>query len=667
MNPTLLLLLFFQVRGVVYDPSGRPIEGAQVACGAETRVTDSQGAFELPSTCEATVTKPGFAPVKLSLPAANPITLPLERTSERVVVTATGSPVAIEEAGVAADVFTAPDFAPPHVPFVQDLLRDVSGVDVVQTGQNGGLTSVFVRGGNSNAALVLLDGVPVTDPGGSLDFVHLTSAGLDRVEVIRGPESALFGAEGMSGVIQMFTRHGDPEADTPHGDLVYDRGSFSTDHWSAALNGGLAKRFDYALTTDQFRSTGEYPNDAYRITTGTANIGYRFSNATQLRASYREFDSYTGDPGQTADHSFDLLSHSLDRDSALSVRIDDTRGPSFSQRFLYGYHRYRDAYYDGFDPASISLADRNIAMYQGTLAHHGGALLFGYEFQRQAGLISGSDQSRYNNGFFVYEQYSVGHRVVLAGGARLEHSSIFGTQFAPRGAATFRLPRDLFLRLSTSRGVQEPSLLQNFARVAYFVGNPALKPEKTVSYEAGLFREFLARRLRAEASFFRNSFRDLILFDFSNFPGTWNNIQQSWARGLELSGSARFLRFVALRAGYTRLYTRITQSSNPAQIGTQLLRRPLNSGAVSLELAPRRWTFTMGARFVGERADSDFLRPTVLTNPGYNYVFVNGSFQATRNVSLFVRVGNLLDEQYQEALGYAALSRNATGGMRITF
>ncbi|HEY7334065.1 MAG TPA: TonB-dependent receptor [Bryobacteraceae bacterium] len=667
MNPTLFLFLFFQVKGVVYDPSGRPVPGAQVVCGAETKTTDAQGGFEVSSACEATVTKPGFAAARVSLPAENRITLPLARTSESVIVTTAGAPVALEEAGIAADVFTSRDFEPPHAPFIQDLLRDVPGVDVAQNGQNGALTSVFLRGGNSNASLVLLDGVPVTDPGGSLDFAHLTSAGLERMEVVRGPESALFGAEGASGVIQMFTRQGDPEATIPHGELVYDRGSFSADHWSAALNGGFENRLDYAFTTDQFRTTGEFPNDAYRITSGTGNIGYRFSGATQLRASYREFDAYTGDPGQTADKAFDLLSNSYDRDSALSVRLDDSRGPRFSQRFLYGYHRYRDAFSDGFDPVSISLADRNIASYQGTLTHSGGALVFGDEFQRQAGLVSGDDRSRYNNGVFVYEQYSLGRRIFLSGGARVEHSSVFGTQFAPRGSATFRLPRDVYFRLSAARGVQEPSLLQNFAREAYFVGNPALQPEKTASYEAGLFREFFSRRVRAEASFFRNSFHDLILFDFSNFPGTWNNIEGAWARGFELSGTARVKSFVTLRAGYTRLYTRITESNDPTQIGRQLVRRPLNSGAISLEFAPRRWTFAMGARLVGVRADSDFLRPNLLRNPAYNYVFLNGSWQAAPHVEPFIRIGNLLDEQYQEALGYAALSRTATGGIRLTF
>ncbi len=674
MTLSLFLYLAFQVRGVVYDPSGRPVEGARVACGPEIQTTDSQGSFQMPAACEATITKPGFATARVALregasgPAggAQRVTLALAEASESVLVTAAGAPVAIEEAGVAADIFTAPDFQPPHPPFVQDLLRDVQGVDVVQTGQNGALTSVFVRGGNSNAALVLLDGVPVTDPGGQIDFTHLTSAGLDRMEVIRGPESALFGAEAASGVIQMFTLRGDPENTTPHGSLEYDRGSFSSDHWSGTLDGGLANRFDYAFTADQFRSTGEFPNDAFRITSGTANLGYKISDATHVRASYREFDSYTGDPGETADPGgLDLYSNSRDRDSALSVRLDDARGSHFAQSAMFGYHRYRDFYNDGFDPVSVNLADRSLAEYQGTFTHRRGALSFGYEFQRQGGLISGADRTRDNHGFFAYEQYSLTSRIVLTGGVRVEHSSVFGTELAPRGAVTFRLPSQTFFRLSAARGVQEPSLLENFAREAYFVGNPALKPETTRSYEAGLFREFFSRRLRAEASFFRNSFDDLILFDFSTSPGSWKNVQQSWARGFELSGTARLAKFARVRGGYTRLYTRITASNDPAQIGRPLLRRPRNAGSVSLELAPRRWSFAMGARIVGDRADSDFLQPAVLRNPGYEYVFVSGAFQAASHVEPFVRIGNLLDESYQEVLGYAALSRNATGGVRL--
>jgi vitamin B12 transporter len=663
MTTTLFLFLLFNVRGIVSDPSGRPVEGAKVACGAETKTTDAQGAFDLPKPCEATVTKAGFAEKHVTLAESgdNPVKLELASASDRVVVTATRAALPVEESGVAADVFTAKDFEPARGPFVQNLLRDVPGIDVAQTGQNGALTSIFARGGNSNTALVLLDGVPVTEPGGSLDFVHLTSAGLDRMEVVREPASVLFGAEGSSAVIQMFTRQGDPEVKVPRGSLMYERGSFSTDHWAGALNGGLANRADYSFTADQFRSTGEFPNDAYRITSGTANLGYRFSAKTQLRAVYRQFDSYTGDPGATASGQVDLLSNSFDRDSTLSVRMDDTRGSRYTQRVLFGYHRYRDRFNDGFDPPFLTETHRDVAGYQGTLAHRGGALVFGYDYQRQAGFISAAERGRDNNGVFVHEQYALTARIFVTGGVRVQHSSTFGAEFAPRGAITFRLPQEIYFRVSGSRGIQEPSLLENFAREAFYVGNPNLKPETTEGFEAGLFREWFSRRVRTEVSWFRNSFHDLILFDFSTNPASWNNIQQSWARGVELSGTLRLAGWVSLRSGFTRLYTRNLQTGQP------LLRRPLNAGTISLELTPRRWSLAAGARFMGERPDSNFVLPGITSVAGYNYVFVNGSWQATRRVEPFLRIDNALNERYQEVLGYAALRRMAAVGVKLTW
>lgn len=717
MTTTLFLFLLFNVRGVVLDPTARPVEGAKVACGSETISTDSRGQFELTTakTCDATITKSGFAPTHSHLEDSkdNQVTLALALASDRVVVTATGAPVAIEEAGVAADVFTARDFAARQYPFLQYILRDVAGLNVVQTGHNGGITSVFARGGDSDATTVLLDGVPITEPGGSLDFVHLTSTGLDRMEVVRGPESVLFGAEASSAVIQIFTRHGDPETGVPHGSISYERGSFSTDHWTASLDGGLAKRIDYAFTADQFRSTGEFPNDAYRITTGTANIGFHFSDKTILRAVYRTFDSYTGVPGQVFYGLTDYSANETDRDSSVSVHLDDARGPRFVQKVTFGYHRYRDIFLDTgeggpytiaallrtvpgpipfvylvrlvnpsttvadpgttlvteteslFPSTGLTITDRTSAAYQGTLTHQGGAFVFGYEYERQAGLISEANVARSDNGAFVHEQYALTSRIFLTGGARFQKSSTFGSEMTPRGAVTFRLPTETFFRISAARGIKEPALLENFAHESFFVGNPSLRPEKTNSYEAGLYREWFGRRLRTEVSFFRNSFQDLIEFDFSSYPGTWRNVNRSWARGAEVSGTFRLTRYAAVRGAYTKTYTRITQS-NAGDIGEELLRRPRNSGSISLELTPRRWTLIAGGRFVGERQDDDFVFG-VNRNPGYQYVFVSGSWQATRHVAPYIRIENALDEQYQEVLGYISLSRNATGGLRVTW
>ena len=716
MTTTLFFLFLVDVHGVVLDPSARPVPEAEVVCASERVATNERGEFSFSASgCEAEVAKAGFVKATVLIDSSNDnrITLALAPASDRVVVSATGAPVALEEAGVAADVITAKDFAERQYPPVEDLLRDLAGLDVVQTGQNGGITSLFARGGESDTALVLLDGVPVTEPGGALDFIHLSSAGLDRIEVIRGPESALFGAEASSAVIQMFTSRGDPETKTPHGSISYERGSFSTDRWIASLTGGLAGRIDYSLTADQFRTTGEFPNDAYRITTGTASLGYHFSDRTSLRGVYRTFDSYTGVPGQAAYGLIDYGATEVARDSVVGVHLDDARGRHFVQRIAFGYHRYRDSFVDQgtggpyqlaallqtvpakpvplvylvrlvdpsttvappgttlvnetvqlFPGSGLTVTDRTDASYQGTFTHAGGALVFGYDFERQAGIISAADVARYDNGFFAHEQYALTPRIFLSAGARLEQSSTFGAKFAPRGAVTFRLPRETFFRLSAALGIQEPSLLDNFAHEAFYVGNPALTPAKTTSYEAGLFRQWFGRRLRTEASLFRNSFRDLIEFDGSVNPATFINVDRSWARGGEISATIRVTGYLNLRGAYTKLYTRVV-SSNAGDAGTELVRRPRNSGSVTVSLTPGRWTLIAGGRLVGERQESDFVFFAINRNPGYEYVFASGSWRAAKHIEPFVRIQNVLDESYQEVLGYSALSRNAAGGVRI--
>ncbi len=718
--PAAALLLFLNlVRGVVSDPTGRPVPGATVTCGTETTSTDSTGAFELAQPCEATVTKDGFATQKVTLSENNGITLALAPSSDQVLVTATGAPIALDETGVAATVFTAQDFQAPHLAFVEDLLRDVPGLNIVQTGVSGGLTNLFARGGDSDATLVLLDGVPITEPGGAIDFSNLTAAGIERMEVVRGPESALFGAEASSAVIQLFTKEGDTESGTPHGSLTYERGSFSTDHETGTLDGGLFKRLDYALTMDQFRSTGEFSNTAHRLTSGTGNIGFRLSDHTQLRAVFREFDSYTGDPGQTAYGLTDYLANERVRDSTVGVRLNDQRGRRFIQHVQFGYHRYRDVFmdtstqtdnvaailrttpsgsgtntagntylvslanpnnptappgtcfvaspYEFFPSNSLELTARENVEYEGTLTHSRGALTFGYAFERQDGNISEINVARYDNGFFVNDQYSPASWIFLNAGARLQQSSTFGTEFTPRGAVTFRLPTNTYFRVSGGRGIKEPELIDNFANTTFYVGNPNLKPETTGSFEAGLFREWFSRRLRTEASWFRNSFTDLIEFDSGVNPGTWINIDKAWTRGVELSSSAKVTRFLSVRGGYTKLFTRVVNDADPTQIGLPLVRRPANSGSVSVELTPKRFAFAAGARFVGERQEQDFVFYAITRNPGYVFVFVDGSFKIAKHFTPFFRINNLLNQDYQEVLGYQALSRNGTVGLRINW
>lgn len=700
--------------GVVVDPSGRPIQHALVVCGSLAAQTEAGGHFSIDtqSPCHATVSAFGFETKQVDLVPTAPahIQLSIAPRSERVLVTATRHETDIAEAGASASVLTAVDLKAQDYPSLGDTLREVPGIQIAQSGRPGSLTDLYGRGGQSTAMLVLVDGVPMNDPGGTINLAGDTTAGIERIEVVRGPESALFGADAASGVIQLFTKRGDPEDRVPHGFVSYERGSFATDRWTASLAGGDGGRLDYAVTADQFHSAGEYPNDFFRDTSGTANIGLRISPETEVRGILRTFDAVTGTPNQVGYGIFDYYGSESTRDSLVSAAVDDVRGSHYVQHISFGYHRSNDVFYEPVDqgpynvaawvqnvgnrvyfeglanpagpvPAGLTLATNSIGIYasepylslssrtdfgyQGTLTHHGGAAVFGYQYERQDADISGSNVSRDNHSAFLNEQYTISQRLFLTGGMRYEQNSAFHTKIAPRGSASYRIGNATYLRASGGIGFVEPSLLQNYSGEPYARGNPALRPERTISYDAGLMREWLGRRLTTEASVFSNAFQDLIVYVYP----TWQNIEASRARGVELTARMKVARWLTASGGYTRMWTRITRSNTPDSpfygVGQEIARQPGNAGTVSVALAPRRWTLQAGAILVGERQDPDAYVFGVTRNRGYQDVYASGSFRIDKHLTPFVRAANLLNQNYSEVLGYPALSRNVYGGMRV--
>jgi vitamin B12 transporter len=710
------------IHGTVLDPTGLPIEGAAIECAGNTTYTNAEGRFSIgtPDECPASITKSGFRTesVKLSPSFGNRITLTLESKTESVVVSATRYQATPEQAVVAASVVTAQDLDARNLPQVADVLRELPGLQVSDYGRQGALTQIFTRGAERTGTLVLLDGVPLNDPGGELNFAHVSSAGIDRIEVVRGPESALFGAEAAAGVIQLFTKHGDPENTKPHFAASYERGSFQADRWTGSMDGGLFNKFDYYLAAEQLHTVGTYQNDYYRDTSATANVGYRFSEATQLRGIFRMYDAHVGTPGQIDYAIDDLGSNEETRDSSVSLRLDDARGSHYLQNFTFSYHRLSDLFNDTdqfstqdqaglvrdvtvnglvrtyfvqllnpnspitialpqgfrvvqntsyFGPyTSLNLTERKSAGYQGTWIHKGGSIVFGYNYQRQDATLTNGPVERDNNGLFFNAQQSMGTRVLLSGGARFEHSSAFGPIGSGRGGASILLFGSTTLRLSAGRGTTEPSLLENFVQSPFYFGNPNLKPEQTTTYEAALVQDWWGRRIHTEAAVFRTSFQNLIAF----VGDTWQNVQASWARGAEISSQARILPNVLITGTYMRLYTRVTASSTPLDsstgLGEQLVHRPLNSGALTIAITPSRWSFVLGARFVGERQDADFTFG-VNRNPGYENIYASASYKINRHISPMLRIDNLLNERYEEVLGYPALSRSVLGGVRFAF
>ena len=292
------------IHGTILDPSGRPVQGARVACRNQAAYSNVEGRFTLANLdrCEARIEDAGFEPqtVQLSASMDTRITLAIAGPAESVVVSAVRTQTTPEQAAVAATVITGQRLAALNYPMLFDVFRHVPGLQVSQYGRPGSLAQVYTRGAERTGTLVLLDGVPLNDPGGELHLESLSSDAIERVEVVRGPESALFGAEAAASVIQLLTKRGDPEDAIPHGSASYERGSFQTDRWMSSLTGGFANRLDYSFAASELHTVGAYQNDYDRDNTGMANLGYRISNATQLRGVFHIYDAHAGTPGQVA-------------------------------------------------------------------------------------------------------------------------------------------------------------------------------------------------------------------------------------------------------------------------------------------------------------------------------------------------------------------------------
>src|SRR5580704_5747498 len=300
------------VQGNLTDPSGARISGAVITADpldpagkpAETR-SGAEGKYSLalsPGRYRVTIRSASFRRVEQEFSVAAGETrkwnvrLELELLSSQVVVTASTEPTTLETTAASTDVITKQDIDERQQMFLTPLLASLPGASFSQLGPMGGTTTFFLDGGNSNYTKVLIDGVPVNQPGGLVDFSNFTLDSIDKIEVVHGASSALYGSDAMDGVIQIFTHRGSTR--TPQLSLEGDGGTFDTGHGAGQLS-GLLGAFDYSLGTGYFSSQGQGPGNFFRDTTLSGNFGWKFSDTDSLRLTLRNNSSDAGQPGQT--------------------------------------------------------------------------------------------------------------------------------------------------------------------------------------------------------------------------------------------------------------------------------------------------------------------------------------------------------------------------------
>ncbi len=715
------------IQGTVLDPEGAEVPGAAVRLfstgGSEIAhtVTGERGQFLFQSLASGNytvkVSLAGFGETAASASAGENIhlVLPLAPVHERVVVTATRTAAATSQLGASTSVITRKQIVDRDTPFVSDLLQSLPGITVVRNGAPGGVTSVFVRGGDSDYNKVLLDGIPLNLAGGAFDFSTLGTSNLDRVEVVRSAESALFGSDAMTSVIQLFTRRGGKETKRPHFSFSGEGGKNSTWDGRGSVTGGDGP-FDYTLEAGKFSTGNQVPNDFFHVATLSANLGLKLGKATTLRAIMMGNFGLAGTPGQTAfgppitDASF------LTRTGYGAFSIHNQTTSSWDQQLTYTYSRSRQISldlgqnppftpsYDGrtaaypyYDYATNYLDDewRDHVSYQsdwegspfgGRFGQH--VDTFAFDWDGEHGFLvdrfaqDPATRARRDNFGYTFQDQMLLGRLSLGNGVRIDDNGSFGTVVVPRSSLAYQLRSGggfwgaTTLKFNFGLGVKEPSFLESYANSPYFVGNPNLAPERTRTLDYGVEQRFLEGRGRLELDGFDNLFRDQIAFEttnFQTFSGTYFNIGRAKAKGAEVSLELAPLKALRAIGSYTYLDSEVIESGNPyspaLQAGRWLLRRPRHSGSLQVLWNWRRMNVTSTTVFVGRRQDSDFvgLEPPLLWNNGYTDSDLSWSYRSFGHVTYYGMVGNLLNQKYMEALGYPALKRTYRAGIRLEF
>jgi len=694
--------------GVLADATGRAVAEAHVVAitagapasappAAESQSKDD-GAFALtlpPGNYKIIVTKVSFTQIErdVTVTAGQPIELKLQLEispmSAGVVVTANATPAQVSTTPAPVDIITREQIDDRLAESVPALLSTMTGFSFGQTSAEGGLASLFLDGGNSNYTRVYVDGAPLNNSGGVIDFSNLTLDNVDKIEVVHGAESALYGSDAMTGAIQIFTHRG--ETRTPELDLEGDGGTFDTGHGSAVLS-GLFGRFDYSASNAYFSSAGQGPNDFFFNRTDSGNFGYRFSDKNTVRLVIRHNTSDAGTPGQTLFLSPDLNQDNGQHDLAASVLWDLQTGTHWHWHVTLNETDLHDVVTDttpDFGFISTDVFNRAGGTAQGTYQMHNAEFTGGYAYEVEdayPSALAGEHARRNNMAGFLDARWQATKRLTIDAGTRAEDNSSFGTRVVPRAGGAYLLRKgngkagDTRLHAFYGQGIDEPEMSESFGNDPCFPGNPNLSPEESKTASAGLDQGFASGRFHFSGDYFYNEFHNMISFAFmpptETCPfgaGTYFNTDLAIARGVNLSGDLRPAHWLHLSGHYSYDNSLVLVSPNASVVteepGNHLLRRPVNSGSIVANIPVWRFDGNIVAFFSGRATDNDFLGldlPFRLEqDPGYSRFDVALSYRAQRHVTLFVRGQNILNKQYETALGYPALGRELRFGLKL--
>src|SRR5438477_799417 len=613
-----------------------------------------------------------FAPVVCHAQEATPTPSPAEGEVEPVVVSATRFDIPLDQSPASASVISSEELEQKQIQRLRDRLRVVTGLSVVQTGVPGQLTSVFTRGLRSEHTQVLLDGIPINQGlQGAFNFADFTTEDIDRIEVVRGPQSTIYGPRALAGVIQIFTKQGNG---TPGVMFAAEGGSYDTfREWSQS--DGKIDGFDYSVGTSRLDTDNARPNNNYRNTAAIADVGWSANETLRIGSLFTYSVSDTGNPNTLFDPR--SIDHFLTERWLIGPHIDWKTTDWWEHKFIFSYDHERqinDPNEDGFVGPTRALFERTQVDYQNDLRPASWlTLTSGFFYSR---LNAGQERPFVSQAFGPQPTFVSDHTQEIAGfleataniedlvfvaGGRFDHFNQFGDVWTYRVAGSYKIDKtDTMLHSSVATGFSPPS-----SQDKIFGNNFGLKPERDLGWDIGVRQQLWENRVDIGLTYFHNDLSNAI---GSNGLFQTLNLGAAETQGLEAELRAQPITNLLFTVSYTYLDAKNTSSEDISQPqGARLPRRPRNEVYVSASyLWWKKLRTVVEAKFVNAREELNFGGPN-FDIEDYSFVNIAAEYEVNAHVSIFGRIDNLANEHYSEVFGFPALGRAAYGGVKLRF
>ena len=756
-----------RVTGTVTDSTGGVLPAVTVdaivaGVSVATTTTDANGRYALDLAAgmrhQLRVQLDGFSAQTVDLPLVTSaltrdFELGIAPINDTMVVTASRTPRHRATVTDSLSVFTADQIAALGSTSLADIVTLIPGLYVEVNGREGSLASLFSRGGESDYNHVLIDGVRVNVGGGLFDFSRVSAAEVERVEVVRGAQSALYGSDAIGSVVQIFTKRGSARA-APQLSGSIEGGSFNTSRGDVRVSGGARQRVDYQFGVAYRGTDGAFSDmlledDRFDQTSVDGNVGVIIGDRATLRTGVRYSNARGRDVGQLAYFPAGDRGTVVDTDElSWHVSVDQRLTSTISHSAAATYFRHDRFLTDTFgdpvnnvrailegqpgarfpdsprlvrlldqtsfdalraDPSSLGAGQflaatpfgvfdfpftfdsqfrRQAVRYQLDATWLNTQVLSaGYEYQRESDPQSAGFLIE-NHAYFAQQQFDIDDRWFVTVGGRVDDNTRFGTELSPKvSAGGFLVPftsgpvSSVRVFANIGKGIKNPTFGELFDS-PFTDGNPDLRPERARTVDGGVELTFDDQRWLGRVTYFDNNYEDQVAFFSTTFGPDgipdFTNIAGSRANGVELeAGLQRPVAGVTAIGSYAFVDTEVvaTVSTNAQfQPGQPLLRQPKHSGTLRVSYVRGRGSVHFLVRGVGQRHDATFIglsrasdgRPVDITvNPGYTLFNLGGEYRVHDDLTLFLRLDNLTNEDHQSALGYPGLSRAFMVGTRF--